>query len=195
MELDLVDLIDQILEKTGYKSYIQDGTDRTEERWENIQEFKNTASDYLGLDSSQALMSFLESISLVSSVDNLNETVDAMTLITLHQAKGLEFAVVFMVGMEDGLLPHSRSFDNHTEMEEERRLAYVGVTRAKERLYLTRAFRRGFRGTSVPRDPSRFLLDLPSNLIVSPNHSMTGRGPFQSMSNKILEHTTIASRP
>ena len=167
-DLDLVELIDLLLDRTGYKGHVQDEAERGEERWENIQEFRNTAHDFIGLQTSEALMAFLESISLVSDVDNLNETVDAPTLITLHQAKGLEFPVVFIVGMEEGMLPHSRSLEDPSEMEEERRLAYVGVTRAKERLYLMRAFRRGFRGMTGPSKPSRFLNDVPRWLIVSP---------------------------
>ena len=109
---------------------------------------------------------FLESVSLVSDTDDLEDRGDAITLITLHQAKGLEFPVVFMVGMEDGLLPHSRSMEDEDQMEEERRLCYVGLTRAQRRLYLMRAFRRGFRGGFGPSVPSRFLADIPANLLV-----------------------------
>jgi DNA helicase-2/ATP-dependent DNA helicase PcrA len=159
-----------VLERTGYKRYLQEEAERGEERWENIQEFRNTARDFLHLGGRQALTAFLESVSLVSDVDNLEEKPDAITLITLHQAKGLEFRVVFIVGMEEGLLPHMRSIDSGDpgEMEEERRLCYVGITRAKERLYLLRAFRRGFRGGSEPSKPSRYLADIPQHLIVAP---------------------------
>ena len=111
------------------------------------------------------LTAFMESVSLVSDVDKMEDRTEAITLITLHQAKGLEYPVVFIVGMEEGLLPHMRSMDDPTAVEEERRLAYVGVTRAKERLYLMRAFRRGFRGGTGPALPSRFLLDIPEHLI------------------------------
>ena len=111
------------------------------------------------------LNAFLESVSLVSDADSMEEAPEALTLITLHQAKGLEYPVVFMVGMEDGLLPHARSLDEEAGLEEERRLCYVGMTRAKERLYLTRAFRRGFRGGTGPNLPSRFLLDIPRELV------------------------------
>ena len=168
--LDLIELIDLVLERTGYKRYLLEEAERGEERWENIQEFRNTARDFLHLGGRQALTAFLESVSLVSDVDNLEERPDAITLITLHQAKGLEFPVVFIVGMEEGLLPHMRSIDSGdpAEMEEERRLCYVGMTRAKERLYLMRAFRRGFRGGSEPSIPSRYLADIPQDLIVAP---------------------------
>ena len=106
-------------------------------------------------------------------MDSLEEGTDAITLITLHQAKGLEFPVVFIVGLEEGMLPHIRSFDDPEQMEEERRLFYVGMTRAKERLYLTRAFRRDFRGSSGATRPSRFLSDVPQKLVSS--LAMAGR--------------------
>ena len=129
-------------------------------------ELRSSARDFLTLGRGRdALTAFLESVALVSDTDNLEDAADAVTLITLHQAKGLEFRAVFMVGMEEGLLPHIRSLEDEAEMEEERRLAYVGVTRAKERLYLLRAFRRGFRGMSGPSLPSRFLADIPRRLV------------------------------
>ncbi len=101
----------------------------------------------------------------MSDVDGLDETVDVVTLITLHQAKGLEFPVVFIVGMEDGILPHIRSFDDPAQMEEERRLCYVGITRAEQRVYLLHAFRRSLMGRSTVNSPSRFLDDIPRRLI------------------------------
>ena len=173
--IDLVELIDLVLERSNYKRYVQEEAERGEERWENLLEFRNTASDSRHLEAREALTAFLESVSLVTDTDNVDEKADTVTLITLHQAKGLEFPIVFIVGMEEGLLPHVRSMDDPGEMEEERRLCYVGVTRAKERLYLHRAFRRGFRGSSGPSMPSRFLADIPQELIVSPR-STTRRG-------------------
>jgi DNA helicase-2/ATP-dependent DNA helicase PcrA len=107
----------------------------------------------------------LEKVSLVSDIDELDEKADAVTLITLHQAKGLEFPAVFIVGMEEGILPHRRSFDDPEEMEEERRLCYVGITRAKERLYLLRSYRRSLFGGSTANPPSRFLQDISPHLI------------------------------
>ena len=165
-DLDLVEIVDEVLERTGYKRFVQGQDERAEERWENIMELRSSAKDFLTLGRGRdALSAFLESVALVSDTDNLEDAADAVTLITLHQAKGLEFRAVFMVGMEDGLLPHIRSLEDEAEMEEERRLAYVGVTRAKERLYLLRAFRRGFRGMSGPSLPSRFLADIPRRLV------------------------------
>ena len=165
--LDLLDIIDAVLERSGYQRWLLD-QERGEERMENIQEFRASARDYLHLGRTESLTAFLESVSLVADVDSMEDRADAITLITLHQAKGLEFPVVFMVGMEEGLLPHTRSMDDPTQLEEERRLCYVGVTRAKERLYLLRAFRRGFRGGSEPGTPSRFLLDIPQELLAAP---------------------------
>ena len=143
-ELDLLDIIDAVLERSGYQRWLE-SQERGEERMENIQEFRASAREFLHLGRTESLTAFLESVSLVADVDSIQDRADAITLITLHQAKGLEFPVVFMVGMEEGLLPHSRSVDDPTQLEEERRLCYVGVTRARERLYLLRAFRRGFR--------------------------------------------------
>ena len=102
--------------------------------WRTIDEFKAASKDYLHLGPVEGLSAFLESVSLVSDVDSMEEKPDLLTLITLHQAKGLEYPIVFMVGMEDGLLPHSRSMDEPASLEEERRLCYVGMTRAKDRL-------------------------------------------------------------
>ena len=179
-ELDLVDLIDLVLERTGYGRHVQDKAERGEERWENIQEFKSGASEFLKdfaeVDRDDTLAAFLESVTLVSDTDNMEDRANAVTLITLHQAKGLEFRVVFMVGLEDGILPHIRSMDDEDQMEEERRLCYVGMTRAKERLYLTRAFRRGVRGGFDPNGASRFLDDIPEELIVT--RSATRVGPM-----------------
>ncbi len=164
-ELDLLDLLDLVLERTGYAAYIQDGTEEGQTRWENIMELRTVARDYAELSGEAALTAFLEGVALVSDVDNLDDRVDAPTLMTLHAAKGLEFAAVFITGMEEGLFPHSRSMDDPEQMEEERRLCYVGVTRAKDRLYLLRTFRRTLYGESEIREPSRFLQDIPPHLI------------------------------
>jgi len=163
-ELDLVDLFDLVVENSGYKKDILGEVDGNE-RWENILELRTVAQQYRDLKSPDGLAAFLEGIMLVSDVDGLDEGVDMVTLITLHQAKGLEFPVVFIVGMEDNLLPHFRSFDDPAQMEEERRLCYVGITRAKQRVYLVRAFRRSLMGSSTVNRPSRFLGDIPTHLI------------------------------
>jgi DNA helicase-2/ATP-dependent DNA helicase PcrA len=158
-QLSLSDLVDEILGRTGYREYVQDKEDG-DERWENIMELRSVASEYNELDTKEALAAFLEKVSLVSDIDELDEEVDAVTLITLHQAKGLEFPAVFIVGLEEGILPHRRSFDDPEGMEEERRLCYVGITRAKKRLYLLRSYRRSLFGGSTANPPSRFLQDI-----------------------------------
>jgi len=163
-ELDLVDLFDLIVKRTDYEEYLMSGQDG-EERWENILELRTVAQEYRHLKPGEGLSAFLEGVTLVSDVDGLDEAVDAVTLVTLHQAKGLEFPVVFIVGVEDGILPHFRSFADPGQMEEERRLCYVGITRAKQRVYLVYAFRRSLMGSSTPSTPSRFLEDIPRHLI------------------------------
>jgi DNA helicase-2/ATP-dependent DNA helicase PcrA len=160
------ELLDEILESTEYREHIL-SKERGEERWENIMELRNVASDYNGPSPEQALDAFLEKVSLVSDTDELDGTIDAVTLITLHQAKGLEFPVVFIAGMEEGVLPHRRSFDDPDEMEEERRLCYVGITRAKKHVYLLRSYRRSLFGSGLVNPPSRFLEDIPPQLMTT----------------------------
>lgn len=164
-QASVLELMDAVLERTGYARSVQDGTDEGQERWDNIEELRNVAAGYGALPDESALGVFLEEVSLVSDVDNLSESPDAPTLLTLHTAKGLEFGTVFMVGMNEGLLPHSRTLEDVNAMEEERRLCYVGITRAKERLYLLHAFRRSQYGRSEIMEPSRFLADIPAELI------------------------------
>ncbi len=163
-ELNLVDLFDLVVANSGYREYIVGDPDG-DERWENILELRTVAQQYRDLKPPEGLAVFLEGVMLVSDVDGFDETVDSVTLITLHQAKGLEFPVVFIIGMEEGILPHFKSFDDPAQMEEERRLCYVGVTRAKQRVYLVRAFRRNLMGSSTVNRPSRFLGDIPQHLI------------------------------
>jgi DNA helicase-2/ATP-dependent DNA helicase PcrA len=174
-ELNLLELLDLVLERTGYAAYVQDGTEDGQARWENILELRTVAHNYAGLPVETALTTFLEEVALVSDVDDLDEKVDAPTLLTLHAAKGLEFPVVFIVGLEEKLLPHSRSMDDSEQMEEERRLFYVGVTRAKERLYLLHTYRRTLHGESAVRDPSRFLHDIPAHLVEGPGKKRPAR--------------------
>ena len=155
------------MERAGYGEYLRAEGEQGLERLENIRELRSTAHEFQPMEPEERLSAFLEGAALVSDVDSLEEGTDAITLITLHQAKGLEFPVVFIVGLEEGLLPHSRSIDDPDQMEEERRLFYVGMTRAKDRLYLTRAFRRGLWGNTAAVKPSRFLGDVPQRLITS----------------------------
>ena len=165
-EAEVVKLIDVLLPESGLQKHIQESDDRPEERWENVMDFRGIAQEFNAETPPDGLGSLLERTSLVSQVDDLEDAEDSITLITLHQAKGLEFPVVFIVGMEEGLLPHSRSMDSEEQTEEERRLCYVGMTRAEQRLYLMRAFRRNFRGgTGGPAVASRFLREIPEDLL------------------------------
>ncbi|MDP2932099.1 MAG: UvrD-helicase domain-containing protein [Chloroflexota bacterium] len=163
-ELDLVELLDLVVKRTGCQEHIMSQPDG-EDRWENVLELRTVAQEYKNLKPPEGLTAFLEGVTLVSDVDELAEKVDAVVLITLHQAKGLEFPVVFIVGMEEGILPHFKSLGDSEQMEEERRLCYVGVTRAQKKVYLVHCFRRSLMGSSKVNKPSRFLADIPSYLI------------------------------
>ena len=161
--MGLVKLLDEILSCTAYKEYLNRVGDG-DERWENVMELRSVATEYDSNNSIGSLVAFLEKVGLVADADGLNESTGAVTLVTLHQAKGLEFPVVFIVGLEEGILPHSRSLDDPGEMEEERRLCYVGITRAKERLYLLRTHRRTIFGKGSSNRASRFLRDISPRL-------------------------------
>ena len=157
----VTELFDRITADIKYKDYIDDGTEEGAERWENVQELRRLAVEY----PDRTLTDFLETVALISDQDTISEGKNAPTLLTLHAAKGLEFGTVFITGLDDGILPHSRSFDEPEAMEEERRLFYVGITRAKDRLYLLRAMRRGGRGYAEETIPSRYLDDIPPELL------------------------------
>jgi DNA helicase-2/ATP-dependent DNA helicase PcrA len=161
------ELFDRILNDINYKEHLDDGTEEGKDRLDNVLELRRLAEEY----QTRTLAEFLENVALVSDQDTISEG-NVPTLLTMHAAKGLEFGVVFIVGLDDGVLPHSRSFDEPEEMEEERRLFYVGLTRAKERLYLVRAMRRGGRGYAEETIESRFLDDIPADLV-----SGKGRAP------------------
>jgi DNA helicase-2/ATP-dependent DNA helicase PcrA len=154
-------LMDRILEDIGYQNYLDDGSEEGQERWENVLELRRLAAEFqeLGLDA------FLERVALVSDQDTIETSANVPTLLTLHAAKGLEFRHVFIVGLTDGTLPHSRSFEDPDAMQEERRLFYVGITRAKDRLYLVYAQNRSAYGYAEPVEPSRMLDDIPAGLL------------------------------
>jgi len=166
-EMNAVELFDLLLNRIGYKDYLYENPDG-EDRWDNIMELRTVAEEYREMPPKEGLSALLENIALVTDTDSYNEKVNAVTLITLHAAKGLEFPVVFILGLEEGLLPHRKSLDNPDQMEEERRLCYVGITRAKQRVYLIRAFRRSSMGVTSANLPSRFLMDIPSHLRTTP---------------------------
>lgn len=155
------ELFDLIVEQIEYQKYLDDGTEEGQDRWANVMELRNVAL----VAGDLSLNDFLEQVSLVSDVDNLAEDANAPTLLTLHSAKGLEFPVVFITGLEEGMLPHSRALEDGEELAEERRLFYVGITRARDRLYLLHAFRRTFFGMSEVAIPSRFISDIPAHLM------------------------------
>ncbi len=160
---NVTELLDAILQETQYRTHLQKTEPAdAEARWENVQELQSVAAQYIDLEGSNSLSSFLEEIALVADVDDPAAGVpDAVTLTTLHAAKGLEYPVVFMPGMEEGILPHLRALDDPAQMEEERRVCYIGITRARDRLYLLHALRRFTQGMYRNHVASRFLGDLP----------------------------------
>ena len=173
-EMDSLTLFDQVVSKSGYRDYLVADEDG-EDRWDNVMELRSVASEYRELPPGDGFSAFLETAALSSDLDQMAEDgPDAVTLITLHQSKGLEFPNVFMVGMEEGMLPHQRSFDDPGQMEEERRLCYVGMTRAKDRLFLSMAGHRTMVGGGPGGVPSRFLGDLPRELIEFSGSAGTG---------------------
>ncbi len=165
-DLDLTELIDVVLEKSGLKDELEkEHTLEADIRLENLMEFKSITENYQKETGTVNLEDFLEDISIVADQSE-HETLDnAVTLMTMHAAKGLEFKVVFLIGMEEGIMPHSMSLNEDGELEEERRLCYVGITRAKERLYITNAKRRMLFGNTNMNPPSRFIAEIDNNLI------------------------------
>ncbi|GJQ24583.1 hypothetical protein BIY37_04645 [Candidatus Brocadia sapporoensis] len=160
------DIIKQVIEKTNYFAYLREsGEAESNDRIANVEELVNAAHEYDIGYSEGTLQGFLEEVALVSDVDEMEDTAEAVTLMTLHTAKGLEFPVVFLTGMEEGLLPHSESNDSDDEIEEERRLCYVGITRAMKKLFLTHARRRMQYGQTNLCQPSRFLDEIPDEIV------------------------------
>ena len=165
--LSLPDLLDLLLKRTGFREYLlEHRDDNGEERWENVQELKSVVTEYGASGADEGLRLFLENAALVSDADTIRAGPrdDVVTLMTLHTAKGLEFPAVFIVGREEGIFPHSRALEEGN-IDEERRLCYVGITRAMQALYLVGCRSRSFRGMFVENDPSRFLGELPGELV------------------------------
>ncbi|MGZ8513135.1 MAG: ATP-dependent helicase, partial [Candidatus Limnocylindria bacterium] len=160
-------IFDAATERSGLRDALVDGTEEGEERWLNVTELRNHAAEFDEIAAPEGLARFLEEVALVSDQDELEDVPDRVTLITLHAAKGLEFPVVFIVGMEEGLMPHRRALEDERELEEERRLAYVGMTRAKDRLYLVHAHHRSTYGVGAQAEASRFLSELPPDLLAA----------------------------
>lgn len=167
--LPVKDLMTQVLEKSGYLEALRlEGSDQSKSRLDNLNEFLRIADEFAkdpGEENNKTLEDFLNHVALVADIDDAKLTQDSVTLMTLHSAKGLEFPVVFIGGMEDGLFPSQRSLEDEDKLEEERRLCYVGITRAKKRLYLTSCRSRMVYGHVVMYPPSRFLQEIPRNLI------------------------------
>ena len=165
-ELVISELIKQTLKKTGYTKALEDeNTIEAENRIENLEEFLTVAMEFEEESADNGLSEFLEGITLSSDIDDMEETDDSVTLMTLHSAKGLEFPVVFLVGMEDGIFPGSKSMFEPKDLEEERRLCYVGITRAKQYLFLTCSQKRTIFGSTSYNPVSRFLNEIPKELL------------------------------
>lgn len=183
-ELSVYDLMDYIIRAIGYEEYLNDDTPEGIARWENVKELRSVAAEYDHLEPMESLRAFLENVALVEQTDVVqqndkldmkNEKHNAVTLMTLHAAKGLEFLVVFIIGMEEGIFPHSRSMLDPQELEEERRLCYVGITRAREKLYMCFTRGRLYFGERIPNPPSRFLQDLPKETYTLEKSVMLGQ--------------------
>jgi DNA helicase-2/ATP-dependent DNA helicase PcrA len=181
-QASLPELYDLMLARTGYRDFVRDSTHEGEERWETLTELRRVTQEYTGAEPGDALPLFLEQVALVSDADGLRENGAGPALLTLHSAKGLEFPVVFIVGMDEGVLPHMRSMEGREAMEEERRLCYVGITRARDRLYMVHTFRRSIQGQDGVSVPSRFLHDIPEELIEG--RSRPGRQPVESPASR-----------
>jgi len=160
------ELIKKVLKDSGYEDMLNsEGTKETEIRFDNLMEFIGVAMEFENENAENTLGDFLESIALVSDVDNLDESAEAVTLMTMHSAKGLEFENVFLVGMEEGLFPSKRSIEEDYDTEEERRLCYVAITRAKQHLYITNTKKRTLYGSTSYSIPSRFIDEIPETLL------------------------------
>ena len=183
----LQEFVTLVIEKTGYLAELQSqNTPESEADIENLQELVNVAGEFVPEDSENILGEFLQQVALVSDTDNLDNISNNVTLMTLHSAKGLEFPIVFLAGCDEGVFPHQRTFNIPSEMEEERRLMYVGVTRAEEKLYLTSAKRRQMWGEYKYYNPSRFIEEIPRQLLETTSFegSSSGSSTFQNAVSK-----------
>ena len=175
------ELIKETLNKTGYTKALElEGTTEAESRIENLDEFLTVAMEFEQESADNSLSEFLEGITLSSDIDGMEDAEDSVTLMTLHSAKGLEFPVVFLVGMEEGIFPGYKSIGEEKELEEERRLCYVGITRAKENLFLTCAKQRTIFGSTSCNSPSRFLKEIPQELLEGYSEAFEPKKPNYS---------------
>ncbi|MCD7872621.1 MAG: ATP-binding domain-containing protein, partial [Clostridiales bacterium] len=162
--MPLSDLLQELLSETKYFEYLDENPESAEDRKNNINELSSMFIKYQEEDEEFELSDFLEDVALVSDIDSYNEDDDAVVMMTLHSAKGLEFPIVYIPGMEEGIFPGNQSLYSEEDLEEERRLAYVGVTRAKEKLYLINARQRMLYGTTNRNMASRFLREIPAEV-------------------------------
>lgn len=171
--LSVTEMVEEVLQQSGYRGELEaEETLEARTRLDNLNEFITVTQEYDRNNPEGTLEDFLSFLSLVTDQDKYNETADTVSLMTLHTAKGLEFPVVFLAGMEEGIFPHSRSLESKHELEEERRLCYVGITRTKEKLYLTHCFCRSLFGRMQNNLPSRFLSEIPERLLNDSQHGL-----------------------
>ncbi len=183
--MSLKQLVEEIISKTHYYDFlISRGKEEGESRAENVKEFINVVSEFTKTSEDNSLSAFLTHLSLITDIDT-SKAGNRVTLMTLHAAKGLEFPVVFLVGMEEGFLPHYRAFESNKELEEERRLCYVGITRAKEKVFFTYAYRRTRYGVTAPTKPSRFLSEIPIENLEEEHKEVT-KGIELHVGDKVL---------
>ncbi|MFZ5982321.1 MAG: ATP-dependent helicase, partial [Patescibacteria group bacterium] len=184
----LANFIDWIIKESGYEKTLLDGTDEGETRLENVRELLTVAKKFNEDSSEESLRIFLEEVALQSDTDDIDQKNEAVHLMTLHSAKGLEFKYVFIAGLEEGILPHSRSLLSEEEMEEERRLMYVGITRAEEKVYLLFTSERNIYGSTQVNMPSRFFSDIPSHLLED------GNPKFENLNSKLEQSSNAPAQ-
>ena len=189
----VLDILEAILDRTGYLAQLEESTDPQDQaRAENIGELLSVAKDFQDTNPTGTVEDFLEQVALVNDVDSFEQEESKVTLMTLHAAKGLEFPIVFLGGLEEGLFPHSRTLMNPEEIEEERRLAYVGITRAEKELYISNATTRTVFGRTSSYLPSRFIDEIPAELVDS---LRAKRKIPDDIKPTVPRHMSVASRP
>ncbi len=189
----VLDILESILDRTGYLAQLEESTDPQDQaRAENIGELLSVAKDFQDTNPSGTVEDFLEQVALVNDVDSFEQEESKVTLMTLHAAKGLEFPIVFLGGLEEGLFPHSRTLMNPEEIEEERRLAYVGITRAEKELYISNATTRTVFGRTSSYLPSRFIDEIPEELVAG---LRAKRKVPDDIKRHVPQHMSVTSRP
>ena len=189
----VLDILESILDRTGYLAQLEESTDPQDQaRAENIGELLSVAKDFQDTNPSGTVEDFLEQVALVNDVDSFEQEEAKVTLMTLHAAKGLEFPIVFLCGLEEGLFPHSRTLMNPEEIEEERRLAYVGITRAEKELYISNATTRTVFGRTSSYLPSRFIDEIPEELV---DGLRAKRKVLDDIKRHVPQHMSVTSRP